>query len=498
MREYVARLLAPRFDVRAVADGVAALELLRADPPDLVLADVLMPGLDGFALLDAVRGDDRLRRIPFVMLSARAGGEAAIEGLDAGADDYVVKPFVAAELLARVRANLELGRMRNRLADVDRREAVRMRGMYDREHEIAESLQRSLLPERLPSVPYLGLSAGYVPAEEAIRIGGDWYDALALADGTVLLVIGDVAGQGLAAASVMGELRSAARAYALEGHSPGGLLRRMDALMRATGRTFMATCLCVRLEPAAGMLTYASAGHPPALLRRPDGDVERLTDALAAPLGFLSAKRGREARVQLEPGAVLALYTDGLVERRGASIDVGIDALAAALAAGEGAGLDADALLAALGAGHGLEDDVALLVAQALPVDSARFALSLDAGPGTLAPLRRALGRWLDANDVGAAVAYDILLAVNESATNAIEHAYGPGAARFDVQARRDGDSVEIVVRDRGRWRPARGRHRGRGLGVMRATMDSVDLQRGTIGSEVRMRRLVASAGGAP
>jgi anti-sigma regulatory factor (Ser/Thr protein kinase) len=293
----------------------------------------------------------------------------------------------------------------------------------------------------------------------------------------------------------MGELRSAARAYALEGHSPGELLQRMDSLMRTTGRTFMATSLCVRLAPAAGRLVYASAGHPPALLRRADGTVERLTDALAAPLGFLSGRRGREAEARLEPDAVLAMYTDGLVERRGVSIDEGIDALAAALAGTSGSDVDADALLAARGATHGLEDDVALLVAHAVPVDGARLDLSLDAVPGALAPLRRALTRWLEANAVGAQVAYDIRLAVNESATNAIEHAYGPAAARFDVHARRDGDTVEIVVRDSGRWRPARGRHRGRGLGVMRATMDSVDVERGTVGSEVRLRRLIAHTG---
>jgi anti-sigma regulatory factor (Ser/Thr protein kinase) len=115
-----------------------------------------------------------------------------------------------------------------------------------------------------------------------------------------------------------------------------------------------------------------------------------------------------------------------------------------------------------LDAGHGLDDDVALLVAHAVPVDRRRLDLTLDAAPTTLAPLRRALARWLDANAVGQQTAYDILLAVNESATDAIEHAYGPGAARFSVAARRDGDAVEIVIRDSRRWRPARGEHRGR------------------------------------
>jgi signal transduction histidine kinase/serine phosphatase RsbU (regulator of sigma subunit) len=494
MRDYVGRLLEAEYDVRVARDGRTALELLYAEPADLILADVMMPALDGFGLLEAVRGDERLQRTPFVMLSARAGDEAAVEGLRAGADDYVVKPFAAAELLARVRSNLELGRMRNRLAELDREEADRLRGLYDREHRVAEALQRSLLPERLPAVPFLDLTGSYVPAEQAIRVGGDWYDALALVDGGVLLVIGDVAGHGLPAASVMGELRSAARAYALDGHSPAQLLRRMDSLMRTTERTFMATCLCMRIDPAMGTLTYASAGHPPAVLRRPDGIVVQLTEALAAPLGFLSARRGPEAVVPLEPGAVLVMYTDGLVERRGQSIDDGIDRLTTALAQGDGeVDAGADRLLAALGAGDGLDDDVAMLVARAVPVDPHRLELSLGAVPASLAPLRRALGRWLDANDVEPQVAYDIVLAVNESATNAIEHAYGPGHAKFEFEAVREGDAVEVVVRDRGHWRPARGEHRGRGLSVMRATMDDVDVDRGTAGSEVRLRRVVAN-----
>jgi signal transduction histidine kinase/serine phosphatase RsbU (regulator of sigma subunit) len=495
MREYVTRLLDPHYEVRTASDGAAALEMLRAAPADLVLADVMMPGLDGFGLLSAVREDDALRRVPFVMLSARAGQEAAVEGLRAGADDYVVKPFTADELLARVRANLELGGMRNRLAELDREEADRLRGLYDQEHRIAISLQRSLLPERLPAVPFLDLSGSYVPAEAAIRVGGDWYDALALADGSVLLVIGDVAGHGLPAASVMGELRSAARAYALEGHSPAALLRRMDALMRTTGRTFMATCLCMHLQPATGALTYASAGHPPALVRDPDGTVRQLTGALAAPLGFLSARRGPEAETELAPGAALVLYTDGLVERRGLSIDVGIDALGRALRAAGGEPT-ASGLLGALGAEGGLHDDVAVLVARAVPVDAERLELSLGAVPGSLAPMRRALARWLSANAVADRVAYDILLAVNESATNAIEHAYGPGEATFEVDARRDGDAVHIVVRDFGRWRPARGEHRGRGLNVMRSTMDDVDVSRSSAGSEVRLSRMIADGAG--
>jgi signal transduction histidine kinase len=135
MREYVRRILSSTFEVEAVPDGVAALEAARARPPDLVLTDVMMPRLDGFGLLRALRQEPHTRAIPVVMLSARAGEEASIEGLEAGADDYLVKPFSARELLARVRANLELARMRRELSrqeviTASLREAVQARDEF--------------------------------------------------------------------------------------------------------------------------------------------------------------------------------------------------------------------------------------------------------------------------------------------------------------------------------------------------------------------------------
>jgi PAS domain S-box-containing protein len=122
MRDYVRSLLRGEFDVQAVPDGDEALAVARRSPPDLVLSDVMMPGLDGFGLLSALRSDAATRHIPVIMLSARAGDESRVEGLDAGADDYLVKPFSARELRARVRANLELARMRQETARREERE----------------------------------------------------------------------------------------------------------------------------------------------------------------------------------------------------------------------------------------------------------------------------------------------------------------------------------------------------------------------------------------
>jgi diguanylate cyclase (GGDEF)-like protein len=126
MRRYIARLLNPYYDVSAVPDGQAALEVALSTRPDLILSDVMMPRLDGFGLLRALRADERTRRLPIILISARAGDEAAVEGLDTGADDYLIKPFSARELLARVRAHLDLARRRGELErELERRVEIR-------------------------------------------------------------------------------------------------------------------------------------------------------------------------------------------------------------------------------------------------------------------------------------------------------------------------------------------------------------------------------------
>ena len=318
MRDYLTRLLAPHWAVEGAADGAAALERARRGGLDLVVTDVMLPRLDGFGLLRELRADPATRRIPVIMVSARASEDTAVQGLDAGADDYLAKPFSAGELVARVRSHLELARLREERAR--------------RAEDVAETLQRSLLPERLPTLPELQLAGRYVPAGGELRVGGDWYDAIPLADGHVVLAIGDVAGHGIRAATAMGQVSHALRAYASEGHGPAALLRRLDALVTAGGID-MVTCQLALLDPVTGHLRWASAGHLPALVVA-DGAARRLEGPVCHPLGVVPASRYEESATQLGDGESLVLYTDGLVERRGEDIDAGIDALAAALDGG--------------------------------------------------------------------------------------------------------------------------------------------------------------------
>ena len=406
MRDYVSRLLEPGHDVVLASDGKAALELARTQAPDLILSDVMMPRLDGFGLLAGLRADPLTAQIPVVLLSARASEEATVEGLEAGANDYLVKPFAARELLARVQANLELDRVRRtrrdlessqqlldqaqRLAKVgsweldirtgavaasaefvrqiqippqelaaggfenglvgrvypddrDRvrsalasalaggtldyevrlvtpdgeertyrtigeldRDAdgipVRLRGSNQdvseqraaeraltevaaraeaaaREFRIADELQRSLLPEIDVQGDGLHVAAYYRAGVEGTQVGGDWYDVIDLGAGRTALVLGDVMGRGVQAAAVMGQLRSAVRAYASLDLPPADVLEHLDGVVRGLGDDQIVTCVYAVHDPHDHVLTYANAGHLPPLLRAPDGTVIRLQGA---------------------------------------------------------------------------------------------------------------------------------------------------------------------------------------------------------------------------
>jgi serine phosphatase RsbU (regulator of sigma subunit) len=239
--------------------------------------------------------------------------------------------------------------------------------LRERERAVAEALQHSLLPERLPEVPGVGLAARYLSRAHGVHVGGDFYDAVRPGGGELGLSIGDVAGKGLLAAASMGRLRNALRAYAFDGARPSELLRLLDRLV--VEEDTMATAAHVSLDPVTGRLRYASAGHPPALRVAPDGTSAWLTGALGPPLGTAWEPRD-EAEAQLAPGERLLLFTDGLVERRTGTLDDGLQRLAIVAGAAVGGDLDAwcDAILAGMTgtAGGSFEDDVAMLAVDRL------------------------------------------------------------------------------------------------------------------------------------
>ncbi|MFC8569691.1 SpoIIE family protein phosphatase [Streptomyces sp. NPDC057245] len=203
---------------------------------------------------------------------------------------------------------------------------------YESETALARGLQGVLLPRRLPEHPLLETAGRYLPGTQGMEVGGDWYDVVASGDG-MALVIGDVQGHGVQAAATMGQLRSAVRAFALGDRSPDEVMNGVNHLLTDLDPGLFASCCYIRLDPATGRARAARAGHPPPLLRHPDGRTGTLDLPGGVVLGVDPHASYPLTEFRIQPGAVLALYTDGLVERPGTDIDEGITALRLALGA---------------------------------------------------------------------------------------------------------------------------------------------------------------------
>ncbi|WP_410596415.1 SpoIIE family protein phosphatase [Amycolatopsis sp. lyj-23] len=740
MRDYLVRLLRDDYAVTAVRDGVEAFAAACAEPPELIISDVMMPRLDGLGLLAELRGDPRTAAVPVLLLSARAGQEAAVDGLAAGADDYLVKPFSAQELLARVRTTVQLARLRtqharwraamidslqegffvcdgdgrvveintaftellgygadglpyapafpwwpdadaesaahrevaeafggawdrpggsfvlpmrhrdghrlwvevaySRLQDDEGRRrlvgtirdvtaeryavqresalasmnqrlagisgapevlrtalellrelwdaqrvlavtwprdgepelastdpadrhwtglaeplratldhirslpalhatpadsgagttvdhpggrltlwvdpapgrpfgtedrtllallagtlahALRRAHRDDRQREVALALQRSILgPAELPD----GFAVRYEPANPPLEVGGDWYDVVPLAGDRIGIVVGDCVGRGLAAAAVMGQLRSACRALLLEASSPRDTLAALDRFAWRLPGALCTTVFCGVLDPATGTLTYSSAGHLPATLVHRDGTAQLLEEGSSVPLAVRVVAPRPEAKAVVPIGSLLVLYTDGLVERRRESLDDGMDRATTVAHDTRDADLAdvATALMDRLRPDDGYEDDVALLLyRRSVPPLDFEFA----ADPDHLASSRHWLRAWLANAAIEPDLAQDVLVAAGEACANAVEHAYGDGAgATAHLAARLTGAHLVVTVTDRGRWRqPPPDNHvlRGRGVPMMRALADAVAFRHDPAGTTVTLEWRIGS-----
>lgn len=227
--------------------------------------------------------------------------------------------LVTDRLARRRRAAERLAAELDLLASENRKRYIEQRG-------IAHTLQQALLPASLPNLPGVRVSAQYVPAQAGGDVGGDWYDVVALDDGRALLVIGDVSGHGIQAATTMALVRHAMLAYIAEDHRPASVLRRLSDFVTSGSSERFATVLCALVDVDGHRVTVASAGHlPPLLLHGSSGEFVDLH--AGPPIGFPHGSAFVESTVAVPPGATLVAYTDGLVERRGEVLDEGLERL---------------------------------------------------------------------------------------------------------------------------------------------------------------------------
>ena len=408
-------------------------------------------------------------------------GQSTLQGVlslrpyDAGADPPDLEVLTAVGL----QAGLALDRAR----------------LYEQSANVAYELQRSLLAIEPPDDPRFSVAATYRPGVEMLEVGGDWHDTFLTGEGLLAVCVGDVVGRGLAAASAMGQLRSAVRAVAGPDAGPGRLLSRLDRFVEQVEAASMATLAFAELDLATGELRYACAGHPPPLLIPAGGEPRLLWGGRSTPLGaFTRPVQRAEARVRLSEGDRLLLYTDGLVERRDRTLDEGFDLLREAASGGADAPLDevVEQLTRRLLQDESTRDDVCVLL---LSWSGSVFERHLHADLRALSATRHALGGWLAAHGADHDTRMDVVLAASEALANAAEHGLGGRPTetvrlRAAVDRRADGrDDVVVTVHDRGRWRtPDPLSDRGRGLRIIAALVDDM-LVRDEHGTTVVLRR---------
>jgi serine phosphatase RsbU (regulator of sigma subunit) len=284
-----------------------------------------------------MRGRQASERVPFgdSSFTLVVGPRGSLGGAFFNDLPWIIAVFGVLVALAAALLTDRLAQRRRqaeRMALVLDRAAAENRQMYAEQRGIAQTLQHALLPDELPRLEGLRVSARYIPAASGIDVGGDWYDVIAADGHSALLVIGDVSGHGLRAATTMASLRYAALAYAAQESSPAALLAKLSDFVSAGSRDYFATVLCALIEVDVHRLTVASAGHLPPLLLD-DGHARFVEFDVGAPIGVAGDEPFQQTTIEVPPSATLVAFTDGLVERRGEPLDTGLARLRSAAAA---------------------------------------------------------------------------------------------------------------------------------------------------------------------
>jgi anti-sigma regulatory factor (Ser/Thr protein kinase) len=368
-----------------------------------------------------------------------------------------------------------------------------------REHRVADRLQRALLPERLPTIEGAMFHAAYRPASTEAEVGGDWFDAFNLPDARVGISVGDVAGHGLEAAAIMGEVRQAMRAAAVTASSPASVLEHVNQIVALHDSVGMVTAIFGIYDAQTSTLSYAVAGHPPPLLSLPRGFVRRLPGG-GLPLGAASAVQSRDWTFTLAAGAQAVFYTDGLIENDRDPIageqrllEV-VRGLSGDPSASPGQ-VDDPAMAIQDRVFHDApnrDDAAVLLLARNAPVRCYLFSAVPIA-----APIARAIvERDIESLGLTAERRFDLLVALGEAVANAIEHAYRdatPGLICLKVENK--GRYLVMTVEDFGHWKAfSRSDLRGRGIELMHACVDSVQIRSSRDSTKIVLKAQLAAS----
>src|SRR5437899_2001212 len=292
------------YEVDIATSGEEGLALGKRIPPDIFVVDFRMPGIDGFEVTRRIKSDPQLHTIPVLLLTGADTARTVVEGLGAGADDFVTKGSDTEILLARLRALLRVKRYQDQLRKLNQQ--------ITRDLQIARRVQEALVPQGAFQSPRLEIRSAYIPSE---TLSGDFYDYFAQ-NGSVYLFVADVSGHGLPAAILVSLLKSYIHTEADSTTKLSDLMARLnDFLFSVSLPTQFATAQLFRIEPH-GNLVYANAAHPPFLLFKRDSGKATLLEQPSYLLGAMPAMAYDEHALKVSPGDTLFVYTDGLTDRR--------------------------------------------------------------------------------------------------------------------------------------------------------------------------------------
>ena len=291
------------YKLSVALNGESALRSIEKTPPDLVLLDIMMPGLDGYEVCRRLRASAATREIPVMFLSALEEVKNKAEGFEVGGNDYLVKPFEVLEVKARVRSLLKAKAYSDAVKE-----------MLASELRIAREIQLGILPADISAATRDSGVEVHTVLEPAKEVGGDLFEVLRASDGRLVVVIGDVSGKGIPAALFMAVTMTLIRTLGRQFQTPEEILQRVnDALAAQNPMNMFVTIFCAVYEPGSGLLTYASAGHPTPMLVR-DGQCQVVPCHPAMVAGAFPGLEVPSHSLRLAAGDLLLFYTDGVTE----------------------------------------------------------------------------------------------------------------------------------------------------------------------------------------
>jgi serine phosphatase RsbU (regulator of sigma subunit)/anti-sigma regulatory factor (Ser/Thr protein kinase)/HPt (histidine-containing phosphotransfer) domain-containing protein len=500
--DLLVRALKDDYRLSVAFDGESALRSAAARPPDLILLDIMMPGLDGYEVCRRLKSDPATRDVPVVFLTSLDEVRDKTEGFEAGAADYITKPFEILEVKARVRALLRAKAYQDAV-----------RELLESELRVAREIQRGLVPRDFAALGMGGTVDCFACLEPARAVGGDLYDVFRLDGRRLCLVVGDVSGKGIPAALFMVITLTLIRSLARLSGRPDDILAKVNEALAADNPSSMfVTLFCAVLEQDTGRLTCASGGHLSPLLVRPGEAPRQALPSEGTLVGVLPGLAYPSTELILAPGDLLVAFTDGVTEARNQEGALFGEARLRALLASAREGTPSEAVEAILAgvrefAGPSEQaDDIAILaVRYAGPTATsgpppADLALELRATLEELGRAAAAVRAHCEARGVARDPTDDLLLGLDEVVANIVKHGYrGDPGGSITLRLRIERDAMTLEIRDQAPAfnpletappdldvslddRPAG----GLGLYLARSVVDGMEYER--VGGENRLR----------